>query len=410
MMSSLFDFVKELPPWVVLALGVLAGGLRSVWGFVYAHTIGYAITRVSIYLTVEDMEYRDAYVWLSCWAERHLCHRRVNSLLLRIRGSAYFYGSGSETTVDMIPEYGTYYLMHRGRLMTVEHRKEINRDEQRGRPMHSIRLQVWLCWDRSVLMGMLQEARESYDEDREKRIDFFTADSYGDWMSNMIATRPMTSVFHPPDMMAELLEDIETFLRSKPIYEDLGIPYRRGYLLSGPPGTGKSSLILALASHFSLPVYLVPLRGSEMTGEVLARMLMNCRKPALIALEDVDCLKVATSRESKVTDGLTMADLLNAIDGIGASEDRLLFMTANHPEVLDAALTRAGRVDRKLVIDYARDEELLRFYERMSRSHVLPAWPEFRAALPVNATIADAQAFAFSTSLPTRRPEPARAH
>jgi SpoVK/Ycf46/Vps4 family AAA+-type ATPase len=65
----------------------------------------------------------------------------------------------------------------------------------------------------------------------------------------------------------------------------------------------------------------------------------------------VDCLKVAISRNSKSSEGLTMADLLNVIDGIGTSEDRVLFMTANHPEVLDAALTRAGRVDRNFHID-----------------------------------------------------------
>lgn len=141
-----------------------------------------------------------------------------------------------------------------------------------------------------------------------------------------------------------------------------------------------------------------------MSGERLARMLACCRKPSVVVLEDVDCLKVATTRESKVEDGLTMADLLNAVDGIGASEHRLLFMTANHPEALDAALTRAGRVDRKFHIDYARDEELRRFYGRMARTHAVPSWEEFRESLPDRATIADAQALAFRGSRCTRLP------
>lgn len=90
----------------------------------------------------------------------------------------------------------------------------------------------------------------------------------------------------------------------------------------------------------------------------MALLLANCRKPSLIALEDIDCLKAATSRESRTDDGLTIGDLLNAIDGIGASEDRVLFMTANRPETLDLALTRAGRVDRTFFVDYAKDKEL----------------------------------------------------
>lgn len=403
MTANFFDFVKDLPPWIVLGFGVLAGGLRSAWSFVYAHTIGYAITRVSISLTVEDVEYRDAYVWLSCWAERNLRGRKVNSLLLRVHEREDASGSDSRTNFDVIPAYGTYYLLYQRRLMTVEHRKETQPDGHRGRPMHSIRVQIWLCWDRAVLLRILEEARARYEENRSKRIEFFRADSYGGWTGNMIAARPMASVFHPPELMEDLLEDIETFLRSKAVYEELGIPYRRGYLLSGPPGTGKSSLILAVASHFGMPIYLVPLRGAEITGEQLAQMLANCRKPSLVALEDADCLKVATSRASNTTDGLTMADLLNVVDGIGASEDRVLFMTANHPEVLDAALTRAGRIDRKIFIGYARDEELRSFYERMARSHAVPPWPEFRAALPRQATIADAQALAFQGGRTMRR-------
>jgi chaperone BCS1 len=153
--------------------------------------------------------------------------------------------------------------------------------------------------------------------------------------------------------------------------------------------------MLAVASHFRLPTYSVPLRGTEMTGERLSHLLSNCRKPSLIALEDVDCLKVATSRKLKSSEGLTMADLLNVIDGIGATEDRVFFMTANHPEALDAALTRAGRVDRKFYIDYARNEELQSFHSRIAEYYPVQPWPEFRAALPERATIADAQAIAF---------------
>lgn len=397
MSFNLVELTKELPPWIVLAFGVIAGGLRSIWSSVYEHTIGYAVARVSISLRVEDAEYRDAYVWLSCWVERHLRGRRVNSLLLRIR-----HGDGTATGglpgFDLIPEYGTYYLLHERRLLAVEHRKETPSDARRGVQHHSIRLQIWLCRDRSVLLGILEEARSRYDAARSKMLETFRADAYGDWEGSPIAARPVSSVFHPPGLMEDLLEDVGTFLRSREAYEELGIPYRRGYLLAGPPGTGKSSLILAVASHFGLPVYLVPLRGAEMTGERLARMLASCRRPAVLALEDADCLQVATTRESKAADGLTMADLLNVVDGIGASEDRLLFMTANHPESLDAALTRAGRVDRKFFVGYARDEELQRFHESLARVRPVAPWEEFRAALPGDATIADAQALAFQGS------------
>lgn len=394
MAANMLDLAKELPPWAMLGLGIITGGLRAAWYFLYEHTIGYAITRVSLSLTVEDVEHRDAYLWLSCWVENNLHGRKVNSLLLRTRDNESDYGPAYPSQFEVIPEYGAYYLMYKGHFMMAEHRKEAQTNINQRRPTRSIRLQIWLSWDRNMLLGILEEAKANYQRSRSKRVDYFRSDAYGDWIGATIPARPVTSLFHPPALVQNLFNDVRMFLDSKQMYEELGIPYRRGYLLAGPPGTGKSSLILAVASHFELPIYSVPLRGTEMTGERLAALLANCRKPSLIALEDIDCLGVATSRKSNANDNLTIADLLNVVDGIGASEDRVLFMTANHPETLDLALTRAGRVDRKFYVDYARDEELRSFHSRIAQYHPVQAWPEFRAALPSQATIADAQALA----------------
>lgn len=388
------DFAKQFAPWLTLALGVVMGGLRAAWSFVYEHTIGYAITKISLSLTVEDMEHRDAYVWLSYWVEKNLRGRKVNSLLLRTRKNEDSAAPASAGGFEVIPEYGTYYLTHAGRLMTVEHHKEQQSHGHHWWSSHSIRLRVWLSRDRNLILDILEDARASYENGKSKCVDYYHWDTCTDWIGNTIRGRAITSLFHRPDIIHDLFADVRTFLGAKQMYEDLGIPYRRGYLLAGPPGTGKSSLILAVACNFGLPVYSVPLRGVEINGERLALLLASCRRPSLIALEDIDCLKVATSRESKTEDGLTIADLLNAIDGIGASEDRVLFMTANHPETLDFALTRAGRIDRKFVVDYARDEELKCFYERMKQYFPVQPWTEFRAALPLQATIADAQALA----------------
>jgi chaperone BCS1 len=394
MASNVFDFAKQFAPWLTLALGVVVGGLRAAWSCIYEHTIGYAITRISLSLTVEDMEHRDAYVWLSHWVEKNLRGRKVNSLLLRMGKSEDSTAMDSAAGFEVIPEYGTYYLTHAGRFMTVEHQKEQQSQGNHWWSSHSIRLRVWLSRDRRLILDILDEARASYENSKSKCVDYYHWDTYTDWIGNTVRGRTITSLFHRPDIIDGLFGDVRTFLSAKQMYEDLGIPYRRGYLLAGPPGSGKSSLVLAVASHFGLPVYCVPLRGAEINGERLAVLLASCRRPSLIALEDIDCLRVATSRESKTHDGLTIADLLNAIDGIGASEDRLLFMTANRPETLDFALTRAGRVDRKFFVDYARDEELRCFYERMKEHVPVQPWPEFRAALPVQATIADAQALA----------------
>jgi mitochondrial chaperone BCS1 len=395
MANNIFELAKGLPPWVLLCFGVVTGSLRTAWSFIYGHTIGYAMVRLSLSLTVEDVEHKEAYIWLSHWVESNLRHRRINSLLLRKHADDDEDSSKQDPQFRLIPEYGTYYMKYKKRLMVIEHRKDSQPNMTRVRPTHSMRLQIWLAWDRNIILDIVREAKAAYEETQPVMVEYFRSDQYGDWNGEAIAPRPLKSVYHPEGLLRDLIGDVETYLDSKKTYTDLGIPYRRGYLLAGPPGTGKSTLIVAVASHFKLPIYSVPLRGTQMTGERLSKLLSNCRKPSLIALEDVDCLKAATSRRSKSNEGLTMADLLNVIDGIGASEDRVLFMTANFPDTLDAALTRAGRVDRKFYIDYARDEELRSFHNRIAQHYSVSPWPEFRAALPERATIADAQALAF---------------
>ncbi len=393
-MPNIIEIAKGLPPWAILAFGVITGSLRNAWSFLYDHTLGYVITRLTLSLTVEDIEHKQAYLWLSHWVEINLRKRRMNSLLLR-KNDCHDEESGKDNSYRLIPEYGTYYLRWRNRLMVISHFKENQPNTRQLRPMHSMRLQIWLAWDRSILLDIIDAARVEYESTQPITVDYYRADQYGDWRLETVAPRSMDSVYLPKEQLDDLTADVHTYLAAKPVYAEMGIPYRRGYQLSGPPGTGKSTIILALATFFKLPVYSVPLRGSEMTGERLADLLGSCRKPAIVALEDVDCLKLTTTRKSKPEQAITMADLLNVIDGIGAGEDRLLFMTANQPEILDTALVRAGRVDRKLYLDYARDEELRRFHLRVSQYFPILPWPEFRSALPQKATIADAQALAF---------------
>jgi len=83
MATNIFEFAKGLPSWVILGVGVITGSLRTAWSFIYEHTIGYAIARLSVSLTVEDVEHREAYLWLNYWVEKNLRNRRINALLLR---------------------------------------------------------------------------------------------------------------------------------------------------------------------------------------------------------------------------------------------------------------------------------------------------------------------------------------
>ncbi|VDN26436.1 unnamed protein product, partial [Cylicostephanus goldi] len=132
-----------------------------------------------------------------------------------------------------------------------------------------------------------------------------------------------------------------------------GIPYRRGYLFYGPPGTGKSSFISALASHFGYSVCMLSLSERTLDDDRLNHLLNTAPVNSVVILEDIDAAfgtRADPMNNHPAYQGITrvtFSGLLNAIDGVGSAEERILFMTTNYVERLDPALIRPGRVDRK---------------------------------------------------------------
>lgn len=163
-----------------------------------------------------------------------------------------------------------------------------------------------------------------------------------------------------------IVADMTRYLGARSWYVDRGIPYRRGYLFDGAPGTGKTSLVLALAGHFNLPVCLINL-GALQSDDSLMAAIIDAPANSIIVLEDVDCASSAKSRaprligpqepapeNKEVADdaGVTKAGLLNALDGIATPDGRIFIMTTNFPERLDAALLRPGRADVRETFSY----------------------------------------------------------
>lgn len=161
--------------------------------------------------------------------------------------------------------------------------------------------------------------------------------------------RPVASVILKANDARDVLEDARAFLRLERWYAERGIPYRRGYLLHGPPGSGKTSLVCAVAGELRLPVYQARLSGAGLDDEAFHRLLAGTARRSVVLLEDVDAAAGAAVGAPESSDApLTLPGLLNALDGAGAVDGRLLFMTCHRAEALEPALVRPGRIDRRL--------------------------------------------------------------
>ena len=185
--------------------------------------------------------------------------------------------------------------------------------------------------------------------------------------------RELDSVVLPHGKRDEIVHDVHRFLSRSAWYAKRGIPYRRGYLLHGAPGSGKTSFITALAGHLDFHICLLNLAERGMTDDKLTHLMSNAPERSILLLEDIDAAflgRTATSQERQ-PDGyqpnVTFSGLLNALDGVASGESRIIFMTTNHLERLDPALIRPGRVDIICELGDADNiqvrELLMRFYQ-----------------------------------------------
>ncbi|KAL6048177.1 Mitochondrial chaperone BCS1 [Balamuthia mandrillaris] len=181
--------------------------------------------------------------------------------------------------------------------------------------------------------------------------------------------RPYHTVILPEKVKQRVQQDLDSFFAEETLdwYTAKGITYKRSYLLYGRPGTGKSSLIQAIATTRKRNVCLVQLSHPQLTDEGLMEAMSSAPNRALIVLEDVDALFGETRQKNDdASCPLSFSGLLNALDGVSNIDGQLFILTTNHLERLDPALVRCGRVDVKIPFCWATVEQVrdmfLHFY------------------------------------------------
>lgn len=284
-------------------------------------------------------------------------------------------GSGDETSrasFSLVPGPGTHWFRYKGCWMRLQRERNSKMvDLNTGAPWETVTLTT-LRSHAHLFTSLLAEAKQLAMASTEGKTIIYTA--WGaEWrpFGQPRRARTLESVVLKRGKREAVEADVKRFMERGWWYAQRGIPYRRGYLLHGSPGSGKSSFITALAGQLDLSICLLNLSERGLTDDKLNFLLSNAPQRSILLLEDVDAAflgRQGAPEADGYQSSVTFSGLLNALDGVASGESRIIFMTTNHVERLDPALIRPGRVDMIEELGDAESdqvEELLwRFYRR----------------------------------------------
>lgn len=338
----------------VVASGLYA--LREAPGKV-AEALREAFT-VSLRVDGDDEPFRH----LTAWMAKHGGAAKARRIIL---AESYDYDE-NQWRWDVTLGLGWHLVWRGGRPFLVIRDKQdaTGMAGMMGRQRERLHL-ISLGRSQAVLREILDEAKREFFGDG--RIDVFCWCDGRFLLVDKLPPRPLETVFLPQEDKRRLLDDVAHFLASKATYRKRGTPWRRGYLFSGVPGTGKTTLIHMLAGATGRSIYVINLNSVGSDSELL-RATSIVGADGILTIEDIDSAKITHDRDAVAAapqptivalpgapgqapqQGPSLSGLLNAIDGVAARDGRLLCITSNHADKLDPALLRPGRVDVRMEV------------------------------------------------------------
>lgn len=358
----------------MISAGILAGvvyQLRALPGYVWKLFASQFLLRLDVHH--DDKAYRE----LSLWLSKHEDGTKARRVML----ASYWNPVAERTETIVTPGAGWLRLREDGRVFYVRREiKEPSPDSgMMGQRQETLRI-FTLGRDPEVFKRLATKTSTIFEDPTSIPI-FQATGSGGFTMAGRRTKRSLDTIDIPADQKARIIAKLDEFMASRESYNAKAIPWRMGLLLEGIPGSGKTSLICAIASYLNRPVHLINPAIMEKDSN-LQDAVANAGS-GIVVIEDIDSIpavlkrkvaddgSVEVSEQAKPGSGLTLSGFLNAFDGVASHEGRILIVTSNHADALDPAMLRPGRIDMRENLGVIAEAEVRSMARRLR-----PDWAE----------------------------------
>ncbi len=300
----------------------------------------------------------------------------------------------------LVPGHGSHMLWFNGPLWIKHTKTQNNAGGGFSYPEESYSVSMFAL-HHSKMLRFLAELERYQEKEVSSLVVYTWRAGYWNWFGSK-RKRSMDTVYMPDTLKNELIKVIKDFLAAEDWYAARGIPWRIGIMLEGPPGSGKTTIATGLAGYFDKALYSMNL-STIGNDETLLHAFSTAQRNGMVLIEDADGFDAAQDRgnieaeespagsEEEITasdgdapkapptnsgsltagtavkkakkEGVTVSGLLNAIDGVAATEGRILIVTTNDVSKLDPALLRSGRIDHRFHIGHLTPNDVLSMFK-----------------------------------------------
>jgi chaperone BCS1 len=329
---------------------------------------GYFITLVNylFFVQINFCNIDDAFKPMQTWLFNHkYTRKRCSNLMVRnIRRYNKDLSDNNDDQQIFIPSYGTHYFFVGWRPTILSYTKTEDKDAYTVKEYINIKI---FCLFQKLKFAerIVQETAKIFKKSNYNETLIYTCiEQYGEWHMLLKKKIKQQPILESPEAYNLIIDDIQKFLNNEKWYADRGINYKRGLLFAGPPGGGKTSCILSLAQYFKRHVYIINLSSENINDNKFMELVTSLPKDAILAIEDLGEIKKAENKDEKTKNKITLSTVLNVLDGLLTPERLIFIITTNHPDSLDEALKRPGRIDLYKEFPHANTYQTRTIYKR----------------------------------------------